>query len=136
MPKWKKTETLYTVKIAHHPKRGTQVYLPKPIVEQLGKLDRITFLVKEQDVFLMSPKKAYVTKALNTLEAYIQGKITREEAGRVFIAIATEPLVEEDKVLDDIFTDLILIDEPEDKGQLTSKEVEDLKRRLQIILEA
>ena len=137
MPKWKKTDTLYTVKTAHHPKRGTQVYLPKPIVEELGRPSQITFLIKEdKSVLLMPTKKAYVTKAVDTLEAHLRGKITRKEAGRILLDIATEPIVEEDEVLDDIFTNLILIDEPKAKGRLTSKEIKDLYRQLQTILKA
>lgn len=130
MPRWKKAETVYTLKVAHHPRRGSQVYLPKPLVERLGRPNRVSLLVRADEILLMPPKKAYAIKASETLDAFIQGSITRAEAGRILVDISTEPTIEEDDVLDDIFTHLILIDEPEGRGQLTNHEIRGLMSRL------
>jgi len=134
MPRWKKAETVYTLKVAHHPRRGSQLYLPKPLVERLGRPNRVSLLVREDEILLMPPKKAYAVKALETLDAFMQGSITRAEAGRILVGISTEPTIEEDEALDNIFNDLILIDEPVGKGQLTRHEIRGLMSRLKRVL--
>lgn len=134
MPKWKRQEKLYTVKLTYHNTRGTQLYLPKPIVEQLGRPDRVSFLMNEGEVLLMPAKRAYIVKALETLDSYSRRRISKKEAVRIFMDISTEPIVEEDEVLDDIFTDLIMLDEPEGRGKPTQEDIDNLKRRLRTIL--
>ena len=46
MPKWKKGETKFTVRISYDNRRGIQAYIPKPIMELLGNPDKITFTIR------------------------------------------------------------------------------------------
>jgi hypothetical protein len=45
VPKWKKDETEFHVSVSHHETRGYQCYLPKPIMEFLGKPELIKFVI-------------------------------------------------------------------------------------------
>lgn len=133
MPTWKKSETVYEVKVGHHATRGSQLYLPKPIAEKLGEPDSVSFVVKEDtnDILLMSPKKAYVTKALETLEKLKRGRLSRKEAGRILLDLSREDAVEDDETLDEIFSDATWIDEPSrEKGKLSKREINELETRL------
>jgi hypothetical protein len=46
MPKWKKDETKFEVSVNSNPTRGSQVNIPKPVLERLGNPKRIRFVVK------------------------------------------------------------------------------------------
>jgi hypothetical protein len=46
MPKWKKDATEFTVSVNHNEERGYQSSIPKPVMDTLGRPDRITFLIK------------------------------------------------------------------------------------------
>ena len=50
MPKWKKDATEFTVGVNYDEKRGAQSSIPKPVVETLGKPDRITFAISGKRV--------------------------------------------------------------------------------------
>ncbi len=57
MPKWKKDATEFIVKVGHHEIRGEQIYIPKPIVEKLGKPDRIKFVIHGKNVSIVRVQK-------------------------------------------------------------------------------
>jgi hypothetical protein len=46
LPKRKKDANQFTVSVNHNETRGYQSSIPKPIMETLGKPDKITFVVK------------------------------------------------------------------------------------------
>ena len=46
MPKWKKDEKEFVVSVTYHEYRGSQCYLPKPILEILGNPKRIKFVIR------------------------------------------------------------------------------------------
>ena len=50
MPKWKKDQKEFTVSVTYHEQRGSQCYLPKPILEILGNPKRIKFIVKSKRI--------------------------------------------------------------------------------------
>ncbi len=50
MPKWRKGATEFTVGVSYDDKRGDQMYLPKPVVEALGRPERVTFVLKGKRV--------------------------------------------------------------------------------------
>ena len=45
MTKWQKDATEFTVSVTYHEARGCQGYLPKPIMERLGRPSRITYRI-------------------------------------------------------------------------------------------
>lgn len=45
MTKWQKDASEFTVSVSCHEARGFQVYLPKPIMERLGRPSRITYRI-------------------------------------------------------------------------------------------
>jgi hypothetical protein len=49
MPKWKKDETEFNTKVSYHEHRGYQCYVPRPIMEKLGKPVYIKFIVQEDE---------------------------------------------------------------------------------------
>lgn len=50
MPKWKKDATEFEVHVTKHETRGSQTYLPKPIMDMLGDPDTIKFVVKGKHI--------------------------------------------------------------------------------------
>jgi hypothetical protein len=50
VPKWKKDAKEFEVSVTHHEHRGYQAYLPKPIMELLGKPSIIRFIIKGRKV--------------------------------------------------------------------------------------
>jgi hypothetical protein len=50
MPKWKKNQKEFAVSVTYHEQRGSQCYLPKPILEILGNPTRIKFIVKSKRI--------------------------------------------------------------------------------------
>jgi hypothetical protein len=50
MPKWKKDQKEFVVSVTYHKKRGSQCYLPKPMLEILGNPKRIRFIVKSKSI--------------------------------------------------------------------------------------
>ena len=52
MGRWKKDETEYTVNLNHDQRRGCIAIIPKPIVEKLGKPDKIQFVIIGKKVMI------------------------------------------------------------------------------------
>ncbi|MDN5847063.1 MAG: hypothetical protein L0H53_12405 [Candidatus Nitrosocosmicus sp.] len=50
MPKWKKDETEFIVSVTHNEHRGYQCYIPKPIMEKLGKPNSIKFIINNKNI--------------------------------------------------------------------------------------
>jgi hypothetical protein len=48
MPKWQKDQKEFTVGISYNDRRGTQAYIPKPIVETLGNPKSIKYIIKDK----------------------------------------------------------------------------------------
>jgi len=57
VPKWKKDAKEFIVSITHHQTRGYQSYLPKPLMEFLGKPEAIKFVIKGKKVEVRSHKE-------------------------------------------------------------------------------
>jgi hypothetical protein len=57
MPKWKEGATEFTVSVNSHPTRGTQVNIPKPVMEALGEPEKITFSIKAKGKVEVEPAK-------------------------------------------------------------------------------
>lgn len=50
VPKWKKDATEFEVSVTKHETRGSQTYLPKPVMDKLGNPDTIKFVVKGKHI--------------------------------------------------------------------------------------
>jgi hypothetical protein len=50
MPRWKKDQTEFTVRVTYHEHRGYQTYIPRPVMEMLGKPKSITFIIKNRKI--------------------------------------------------------------------------------------
>ena len=50
LPKWKKDAIEFTVGINYHETRGYQSSIPRPIIEALGKPDKITFEIHGRSI--------------------------------------------------------------------------------------
>ena len=57
MPKWSKDATEFTVNVHYDDEKGSQVRIPKPILEKIGSPDKITFVIDGNDVKI-SPTKS------------------------------------------------------------------------------
>jgi len=47
MPKWKKDQTKFTVRVFYDERRGSMVNIPKPVLEELEKPHEIIFEIKK-----------------------------------------------------------------------------------------
>jgi hypothetical protein len=47
VPKWKKDEKEFRVGVTYHEHRGCQTYIPKPVIQLLGRPNTIKFIVKD-----------------------------------------------------------------------------------------
>ena len=56
MPKWKKDAKEFVVSVSYNDRRGDQAYLPKPVVEVLGKPESIKFTIKGKKVEIAPSK--------------------------------------------------------------------------------
>lgn len=54
LTKWKKDETEFTVGINYNSKRGTQTYIPKPIIDYLREPQSLKFSLKSGKVIVTS----------------------------------------------------------------------------------
>jgi hypothetical protein len=50
MPKWKKDATEFTVSVNFNKDRGYQSSIPKPIIDELGEPDKITFVIDGKNI--------------------------------------------------------------------------------------
>jgi len=56
MPKWSKDAKEFSVSVHYSDKKGSQIRVPKPILDRLGKPDKITFLVKGNKIEIAGTK--------------------------------------------------------------------------------
>jgi hypothetical protein len=54
MPKWQKDQKEFIVGISYGERRGTQAYIPKPIIEMLGNPVNMKFLIKGKKIEIES----------------------------------------------------------------------------------
>ncbi len=50
MPKWSKEAKEFTVNVHYDEAKGSQVKIPKPILEKMGKPDKITFVIEGKKI--------------------------------------------------------------------------------------
>ena len=56
MPKWKQDLKEFTVGISYSDTRGSQSYIPKPIIDFLGKPKSLTFAIRGNIVHVIAGK--------------------------------------------------------------------------------
>ena len=54
MPKWQKDQKEYIVGISYDERRGTQVYIPKPIIEMLRNPVSMKFVIRGKKIEMES----------------------------------------------------------------------------------
>jgi hypothetical protein len=50
MPRWRKDQTEFIVSVTYHEHRGYQTYIPRPVMERLGKPKAIKFIIKNRKI--------------------------------------------------------------------------------------
>jgi len=50
MPKWKADAKEFTVRVDFHETRGYQLNAPRPVMEHLGRPERVTFVIRREKV--------------------------------------------------------------------------------------
>jgi hypothetical protein len=60
MPKWSKDATEFAVNVHYSDDKGTQVRIPKPLLEKLGNPDRIKFVIDGRDVKIIPAKNVII----------------------------------------------------------------------------
>ena len=53
MPKWKKDQNDFSVKLFYNDRRGCMAVIPKPILDMLGKPDGLNFVIKGKNIVVM-----------------------------------------------------------------------------------
>ena len=56
MPKWKEGAKEFTVSVNFHEVRGYQIVIPRPVAEHLGRPERLTFILKRENVEIRRAK--------------------------------------------------------------------------------
>lgn len=74
MPKWSKDATEFTVNVHYDEEKGSQVRIPKPILERIGSPDKITFVVDGKDVRITPTRSVSVKNKVKNPKV-IGGKI-------------------------------------------------------------
>ncbi|MDE2439050.1 MAG: hypothetical protein KGN01_06725 [Patescibacteria group bacterium] len=54
MPKWKKDATEFIVTVTYNDEKGSQVTVPKPLLERLDHPDKIRFLIAGKTILVES----------------------------------------------------------------------------------
>jgi hypothetical protein len=57
VPKWKKDAKEFKVSVNYNENRGFQSSIPKPIMDALGNPDNLKFIIKDNQIKLMSGDK-------------------------------------------------------------------------------
>ncbi|HJU14425.1 MAG TPA: hypothetical protein VJ792_08230 [Candidatus Nitrosotalea sp.] len=66
MPKWSKDATEFTVNVHYDEEKGSQVRIPKPLLEKMGNPDKITFLTEGKDVRIVPQKQSAYRNTIAT----------------------------------------------------------------------
>jgi hypothetical protein len=62
MPKWNKDAKEFEVSIHYDNVKGSQIRIPKPILEKMDNPDKVTFVVNGKNVTVIPSKKSGITK--------------------------------------------------------------------------
>lgn len=65
MPKWSKDATEFTVNVFYSDDKGSQVRIPKPVLEKIGNPDKITFVIDGNDVRISPTKSITIRNAVS-----------------------------------------------------------------------
>jgi len=57
MPRWRKDATEFVVSVHYNDEKGTQVRIPKPLLEKMGKSSKIKFVIEGKDIKLIPTRK-------------------------------------------------------------------------------
>ena len=57
MSKWKKDAKEFTVAISYSDIRGNQSYIPKPVIDLLGKPEFLKFVIKRKNIHVVAGDK-------------------------------------------------------------------------------
>jgi hypothetical protein len=55
MPKWKEDAKEFSVSVTYNEEKGSQIRVPKPILEKLGNPERIKFVIGKNDSIGIEP---------------------------------------------------------------------------------
>ena len=62
MPKWNKDAKEFTVNVHHSDDKGTQIRIPKPILEKMNNPDKVTFVIDGKNVKIIPTKMSFEDK--------------------------------------------------------------------------
>ena len=65
MPKWKDDAREFSVSVTYNELKGSQIRVPKPILERLGNPEKIKFVIGRNDRIEVEP---FIQKALSERE--------------------------------------------------------------------
>lgn len=66
MPKWSKDATEFEVSVHYDEEKGSQVRIPKPILEKIGNPEKITFVISGKDVKITTSKSVHIRNTIVT----------------------------------------------------------------------
>ena len=61
MPKWNKDAKEFEVSIHYDNAKGSQIRIPKPILEKIGNPDKVKFIINGKNVTVIPSKKTTTT---------------------------------------------------------------------------
>lgn len=58
MPKWSKDAKEFSVNVHYDKEKGSQVRIPKPLLDQMGNPDKVTFVISGENIKIIPTTEA------------------------------------------------------------------------------
>ena len=68
MPKWKADATEFSVNITYNTEKGSQIRVPKPILEKIGNPEKLKFVIDENGKIILEPEVVRLVEKYKTKE--------------------------------------------------------------------
>ena len=65
VPKWSKDAKEFSVSVHYDDEKGSQVRIPKPLLERMGNPDKVIFVIDGKDVKITPQGKAIPKKSIS-----------------------------------------------------------------------
>lgn len=56
LPKWKSNATEFSVNITYNSEKGSQIRVPKPILEKIGNPEKLKFVIDKNGKIILEPE--------------------------------------------------------------------------------
>lgn len=68
MPKWKADATEFSVNVTYNEEKGSQIRVPKPILEKIGNPEKLKFIIDKNGKIILEAEIAQLVEKYRTKE--------------------------------------------------------------------